>query len=121
MAALPKHLKLPLIMAVDFDGTLCENKWPDIGKPNTKLIEALQMCKGVGCKLILWTCRHGRELKKIVKWCKEQGLVFDAVNRNLPEVIEYFGSDTRKIFAHRYIDDKNYFYDGLPFHPEEGK
>ena len=111
---------LSRIIAVDFDGTLCENKWPDIGAPNTKLIEALKDCKNIGCKLILWTCRRGRRLRKVVKWCKEQGLIFDAVNRNLPEVIKHFGSDTRKIFAHTYIDDKNYFFDGLPFHPEEG-
>ena len=26
------------IIAVDFDGTLCENKWPEIGEPNTNLI-----------------------------------------------------------------------------------
>lgn len=24
--------------AVDFDGTLCENRWPEIGEPNQELI-----------------------------------------------------------------------------------
>ena len=119
MAKAPKQL--PTIIAVDFDGTLCENKWPDIGAPNTALISGLIDCQAIGCKIILWTCRHHGTLKNAVKWCKEQGLIFDAVNKNLPEVIEYFGSDTRKIFAHRYIDDKNYFHDALPFHPEEDK
>ena len=31
------------IIAVDFDGTLCENKWPEIGEPNTELIGYLIM------------------------------------------------------------------------------
>lgn len=30
------------IIAVDFDGTLCENKWPEIGMPNEELIEYLK-------------------------------------------------------------------------------
>ena len=107
--------KLPYVIAVDFDGTLCENKWPDIGMPNNNLISYLrceQECKDA--KIILWTCRHGRKLKHAVKWCKDQGLIFDAVNKNLPEVIRHFGSDTRKIFAHEYIDDKNTQW-ALPF------
>lgn len=29
------------IYAVDFDGTLCESKWPGIGAPNKKLIQHL--------------------------------------------------------------------------------
>ena len=32
----------PNIIAVDFDGTLCENKWPEIGMPNEELIEYLK-------------------------------------------------------------------------------
>lgn len=94
------------IIAVDFDGTLCENRWPEIGPPNEEVINYIKDEKAKGTKIILWTCRHGRDLKKVVKWCKEQGLIFDAVNRNLKSVIQAFGSDTRKIFANEYIDDK---------------
>ena len=36
----------------------------------------------------------------------EEGIEFDAVNENLPEVLEAWGfEDTRKIFAHQYWDD----------------
>lgn len=100
------------IIAVDFDGTLCENKWPEIGEPNTELIGYLiVMQKTVGAKVILWTCRVGEMLDKAVNWCSEHGLEFDAVNENLPHIIERFGSDTRKIFANMYIDDRNFWYD----------
>ena len=95
------------IIAVDFDGTLCENKWPDIGKPNEKIISYLKLEKLRGTKLILWTCRTGKELEAALKWSSEHGIYFDAVNRNIPEIVESFGNDeSRKIFAHEYIDDR---------------
>ena len=95
------------IIAVDFDGTLCENKWPEIGMPNEELIEYLKKRQANGEKLILWTNRVGNRLDEAVKWSAEKGLVFDAVNENLPEIVEAFGVDSRKIFANEYIDDRN--------------
>lgn len=95
------------IIAVDFDGTLCENKWPEIGKPNIEVIQYLHQQKKDGTKLILWTCREGELLRNAIIWCdKFYGLQFDMVNGNLPETIEYFGGDCRKISATEYIDDK---------------
>ena len=105
----------PKIIAVDCDGTLFENKWPDLGEANTVLIEHLLQEQRDGAKIILWTCRVGEMLSKAVLACLEQGLKFDAVNENLPEVIAEFGSDTRKIFANEYIDDKNVNIFSLPF------
>lgn len=95
------------IIAVDFDGTLCENMWPDIGLPNRGLITYLIHQQTLGNKVILWTCRTGEKLEAAVNWCTRQGLRFDAVNENLPEAIEVFGSDSRKIFADVYIDDRS--------------
>ena len=95
------------IIAVDFDGTLCENKWPEIGEPNKELIAYLKKRQEAGDKLILWTCRVGEVRDAAVAWSAEQGLIFDAVNENLPEVLEWMGGDTRKIFANEYIDDRN--------------
>lgn len=95
------------IIAVDFDGTLCENKWPEIGMPNMMLLEYLNHQRKSGVKLILWTCREGTELAEALVWCMEHGIYFDTVNKNLPEVIQEFGGDCRKIFADMYIDDKN--------------
>ena len=39
-------------------------------------------------------------------WCAARGIAFDAVNENLPEIVERFGGDTRKVFADEYLDDK---------------
>lgn len=95
------------IYAVDFDGTLHLGKWPDIGVPNLELIEFLKRTQAAGDKVILWTCRADERLGAAVAWCEEQGLVFDAINKNLKENIEYWGNDSRKVYAHYYIDDRN--------------
>ena len=96
------------IIAIDFDGTLCTNNWPEIGDPNFELIDCLLAEQKVaGSKLILWTCRTGDQLDAAVKWCQDHGLYFDAVNDNLPEQIEMYGNNSRKIFADIYVDDKS--------------
>lgn len=95
-----------MIIAVDFDGTLCENKYPEIGKPNMKVISELKARKENGDRIILWTCRTGNKLKAAVRWCEKRGLVFDCVNENLPEIIEKYGEDCRKITATEYWDDR---------------
>jgi len=94
------------IIAVDFDGTLFTNKWPDIGKPIQKNIKRLKEEQAAGARSILWTNRTGSYLQAAIKACSEQGIVFDKVNENLPEIIEAFGSESRKIFADEYWDDK---------------
>ena len=94
------------IYAIDFDGTLCEDAWPDIGKPNYILIQILKALREKGDKFILWTCRTADRLDEAIAWCKEQGLEFDAVNENIPEIIGQFETESRKVFADVYIDDK---------------
>lgn len=94
------------IIAVDFDGTLSFGQWPDVGPANEKLVRFLQSRQGLGDKLILWTCRAGKELTLAVEWCRQQGLIFDAVNDNLPEIIELYGTNSRKVSCDYYIDDR---------------
>lgn len=94
------------VIAVDFDGCLCENKYPEIGEPHNDVIQALLDEQRDGAKLILWTCRTDDMLEAAIEWCKNFGIEFDAFNSNLPESIEYFQSDSRKIWATEYWDDK---------------
>lgn len=94
------------IYACDFDGTLCESIFPGTGRPNMALINHLIKRRKQGNKIILWTCRVGERLQEAVDWCKSYGLEFDAVNENLPEMVEFYGNDTRKVAADVYIDDK---------------
>ena len=94
------------IIAVDFDGTLCFSKWPELGEPDRPLIEYLIDQKRSGNKLILWTCRAGDALDKAVSWCREHQLGFDAVNDNLPEIVGMYSNNSRKSTCDYYIDDK---------------
>lgn len=94
------------IIAVDFDGTLCKEEWPEIGAPNLRLIDWLKERRRAGDRLILWTCRCGAMLEKAVVWCGVWGLTFDAVNANLPENVKQYGNDCRKVYADIYLDDK---------------
>lgn len=93
--------------AVDFDGTISLGKWPEVGPANERLISYLLDRKRYGDKLILWTCRAGDALDAAICFCAQHGLPFDAVNDNLPEVVERYGSNSRKITCDYYIDDRS--------------
>ena len=96
-----------MIVAVDFDGTLCENAYPEIGWPIWKVINYVKRLKRQGAVIILWTCRVGEDLDKAIAWCKEHNLTFDYINEQDKEHLESFGNTyTRKIYADLYIDDK---------------
>ena len=95
------------VYAIDFDNTLCENAYPKIGAPKCDVINFCKARKAEGHKLILWTCREGELLIKAVSWCAKFGLYFDAINNNLPERIELYGTDPRKIGADFFVDDRN--------------
>ena len=104
------------IYAVDFDGTLSQGvPFPEIGEPNEALFDMLIHEKEKGSRIILFTCRTGRDLKEAVAFCNSRGLHFDTVNENLPELIAAYGGDTRKINADHYIDDKNCIFPTVPF------
>ncbi len=95
-----------LTIAVDFDGTIVENKYPKIGKPLLFAIETLKKLYEEGHQLILWTYRTGRELKEAVEFCNSKGIYFFAVNKSYPEE-KYDNSLSRKIQADIFIDDRN--------------
>ena len=95
-----------MIYAVDFDGTLSMGEWPAVGPANNGLFDFLKKKQRQGDKLILWTCRAGEALSDAVEFCKDNGLEFDAVNDNLPEIVEKYGSNSRKITCDVYLDDR---------------
>lgn len=94
-----------LTIAVDFDGTIVENKYPEIGKPKMFAFESLKKLQEEGHQLILWTYRHGDKLSEAVEFCKMHGIEFYAVNKSYPE--EDFEGVSRKILADIFIDDRN--------------
>ncbi len=98
-------------IAVDFDGTIVENRYPDIGKPMLFAFETLKALQEKKHLLILWTYRSGQSLDDAVEYCRENGIEFYAVNHSHPEdqnlSLESFSSISRKIDADVFIDDRN--------------
>tara|TARA_R110000868_G_scaffold80332_4_gene228294 strand:- start:1798 stop:2214 length:417 start_codon:yes stop_codon:yes gene_type:complete len=95
------------IIAVDFDGTIVDDMFPEIGKPKVFAFQTLKMLQKDGHRLILWTYRFGRKLDEAVKFCRENGIEFYAVNKSFPEEILNEREASRKINADIFIDDRN--------------
>lgn len=95
-----------MLIAVDFDGTIVEHRYPAIGKEKTFAFETLKELQKQGHLLILWTIRSGKYLDDAVDYCRRNGVEFYAVNRTYPEeVIDHTMS--RKVNADIFIDDRN--------------
>ena len=102
-----------MVIAVDFDGTIVEHRYPSIGKELPFAIETLRKLAEEGHRLILWTVREGQYLDEAVEFCRSRGLEFYAVNRDYPEEEpERNNRFTRKLKADLWIDDRN--LGGLP-------
>lgn len=103
-----------MTIAVDFDGTIVEHKYPAIGKEKPFAIDTLKQLAAEGNKLILWTSRDGELLTEAVRFCRARGLEFYAVNSNLPPgaLFPDAAGGSTKVIADVYIDDRN--LGGLP-------
>ena len=93
-------------IAIEFDGCLCTNAYPEIGEPNWPVIKRAQAEQRAGAGLILWTCREDQLLLDAIAACEGWGLTFDSINESLPDWIEAFGTQPRKVGASEYWDDK---------------
>ena len=93
-------------IAVDFDGTIVEHAYPEIGKEMLFAFMTLKEIEKKGALLILWTFRAGKELDAAVEYCRQNGIEFYAVNRNYPEEV-FDETMSRKINADIFIDDRN--------------
>jgi hypothetical protein len=105
-------MESPLKIAVDFDGTIVEHKYPEIGKEIMFAFQTLRALQDQGHQLILWTFRSGKELDDAVEYCRRNGIDFYAVNASYPEEVFDEDYDSRKIDADIFIDDRN--IGGLP-------
>lgn len=96
-----------MLIAVDFDGTIVEHRYPHIGKEIPFATVTLKTLAKEGHKLILWTVREGELLDEAVEWCRGRGLEFFAVNRDYPEASSEPTDGCRKLRVDMFIDDRN--------------
>ena len=102
-----------MTIAVDFDGTIVEHKYPEIGAELPFATETLRMLIKDRHRLILWSVREGELLDEAIQWCRERGVEFYAVNRDYPEeTIDNNQNYSRKPKVDLWIDDRN--LGGLP-------
>jgi hydroxymethylpyrimidine pyrophosphatase-like HAD family hydrolase len=94
------------IIAVDFDGTIVEHRYPEIGREMLFAFATLKALQDKGHKLILWTIRTGELLQEAVDYCRKNGIEFYAVNRNYPEEV-LDEKTSRKLNVDIFIDDRN--------------
>lgn len=96
-----------MIIAVDFDGTIVEHRYPEIGREKPFAFDTLKMLQKEGHRLILWTVREDKLLEEAVDFCRQHGVEFYAVNTNYPEEQEAHQHFSRKLKADVFIDDRN--------------
>lgn len=102
-----------MLIAVDFDGTIVEHRYPEIGDEIPFATDTLKMLIADRHKLILWTVREGKLLDDAVEWCRKRGVEFYAINRDYPEEeMEKNNHFSRKLKVDMWIDDRN--IGGLP-------
>ena len=102
-----------MTIAVDFDGTIVEHRYPEIGPEIPFATDTLKMLIKEHHRLILWTVREGELLEAAVNWCRERGVEFYAVNNDYPEERpENNQHFSRKLKVDVWIDDRN--LGGLP-------
>lgn len=100
-----------MLIAIDFDGTIVEHRYPQIGKERPFATETIRRLIADRHRIILWTLRKGRLLDEAVEWCRERGIEFYAINSSYPGE-EIDGDTCRKIKYDIVIDDRN--IGGLP-------
>ncbi len=101
-----------MTIAVDFDGTIVEHRYPEIGEEIPFATDTLKLLQREQHRLILWTVREDDLLEEAVAWCRERGVEFYAINRDYPEEQDVDKGFSRKLKADLFIDDRS--LGGLP-------
>jgi len=96
-----------MTISVNFDGLICENRYPDLGSilPNAK--EVLGYFYDRGHCIIINSCRNGHYAENAKSYLISEGIKFNHFNENSPILIERYNGDTRKVRADLYIDYRN--------------
>jgi len=94
------------IAAVDFDGTIVENRYPEVGKTRPNAKEGMQFLRDQGFSIVIWTCRDQDGQREAREFLDARGIPYDYVNENDPRVKSFIPVPPYpKVYASLYIDD----------------
>lgn len=96
-----------MIIAIDFDGTIAIDRYPEIGLPLPYAKDVINELHDKGHFIIIWTSRSGAHLIDAVNWLMSRGIQFDRINESDPVNKSRYGGNNRKVYADVYIDDHN--------------
>lgn len=103
-----------MIVAFDFDGILCEDEFPGIGREIEPMVDMARILDLAGHEVVLWTSRTGERLEEALEWCAERRLEFAAVNDQAPsneaQFRDMYPEGTRKVYADVYVDDRDAWF-----------
>jgi len=98
----------PLVIGVDFDGTVAEDLgvWggPGVfGDPNPEVRTLLYELRTAGWVIVLWSCRG--DVERMQQFCEAHDFPIDYYNEN-PYWHEERGDNPAKLKGDIYLDDK---------------
>lgn len=95
-----------LVISLDFDGTICEHSFPEIGALKKDADIYIRKLHDEGHKIIISTCRSGKYEGMAQDFLDSNNIPYLYINSNLPSLIAQYQQDCRKISADVYIDDR---------------
>lgn len=91
-----------MTIALDFDGTVVDHIYPEIGKIQPNCLNVLNRIVQKKHKIILWTMRSGKELGEAIDFLTELGIPLYGKNTNPSQK---YWTISPKVYAEIYIDD----------------
>jgi predicted mannosyl-3-phosphoglycerate phosphatase (HAD superfamily) len=95
-------------IAIDFDGTIVEEMFPEIGDIKPHAVRVIKRIKESGRRIAIWTSRDESFYERVKDCLKVNGIPYDAFNEPFPEMKKQYKADSPKIYASLYIDDRAY-------------
>lgn len=90
-------------IAIDFDGTCIDKRYPGMGPDAPHAVEVLKRFIKDGHKIILNTARSGLDLEEAVRWFRKRNIQLYGIGDD-PERDKEKGP---KVHADAYIDDRS--------------
>ena len=94
-----------LTIAVDFDETITSKKFPEMGEPNSDVVNLLRQLRTSGWHIIIHTCRINGDWPEPSRSQKEAEMVSYLIEHEVP--YDTMWKKEGKPLAHVYLEDRS--------------